>query len=951
MPDKKDQKLFNETIVPAKVGSGKLFDVSYDANGGGAVECLGMTFANDTERRAYFLERLREKLLDPEFRKIEGFPIGSDEDILALSDPPYYTICPNPWIEDFVKTYGKLYDPNKPYSREPFASDVSEGKTDPIYNAHAYHTKVPYKAIIRYILHYTEPGDIVYDGFCGTGMTGVAAQACGDAEVLRELGYSISDDGTLVAGPHEAEATHALCAGARRSVVSDLSTTASFIASNYCLPVDSVAFGEAAREILKNVALEVGWMYETRHPTTKQKGRINFTVWSDIYSCPDCAGEIVFVDEAFDAKNEQMRDSFNCPHCNTLLKKGALELRYRQDIDPALGKPVRHPLRRPVLIDYSIGKTRYTKKPDATDLEVIDRIGQLPFPSEVPIVELPDSQMRRVGRMQPAAITHVHHFFHLRAAHSLASLWRHAFAVKDRRLRNAAIFFVEQAVWTMSVLNRFRPSGYSQVNQYLSGVFYVPSQHAEVSPEYVLDGKMKRLCSAFSRRPVSDQQTFVGVSDCSSVGLPPSSIDYVFTDPPFGENIYYADLNFLVESWYRVFTASSREAIIDRVRGKSLPDYQHMMQQCFDEYHRVLKPGRWVTVEFHNSKNSVWNSIQEALQLSGFVIADVRMLDKKQGSFQQVTSRGAVKQDLVISAYKPNGGLVERFEREAGTETGVWDFVRTHLGQLPVFVSKDRRAEVIAERQNYLLFDRMVAFHVRHGVPVPISAGDFYAGLAQRFAERDGMYFLPDQVVEYDRKRMTATEIKQLDLFVTDESSAIQWLRQQLTIKPQTFQELHPQFLREIGGWEKHEEALELSGLLEENFLRYDGREAVPGSIHSYLSTTFKELRNLPKDDPTLRQKGKDRWYVPDPNKAGDLEKLRERGLLREFDQYKERRKRFGRNERFRMEAVRAGFKKAWQDRDYETIIAVAELIPESILQEDPKLLMWYDQAVTRRGE
>jgi hypothetical protein len=86
---------------------------------------------------------------DPEFRNIEGFPIGLDEDILALSDPPYYTACPNPFIADFIQHCGKPYDPNKPYSREPFAADVSEGKNDPIYNAHSYHTKVPHKAIMR----------------------------------------------------------------------------------------------------------------------------------------------------------------------------------------------------------------------------------------------------------------------------------------------------------------------------------------------------------------------------------------------------------------------------------------------------------------------------------------------------------------------------------------------------------------------------------------------------------------------------------------------------------------------------------------------------------------------------------------------------------------------------------------------------------------------------------
>jgi|ERR671912_2662846 hypothetical protein len=107
---------------------------------GGPVECLGMTFESDGARRESFLERLREKLKDPEFRKIEGFPIGSDEDILALSDPPYYTACPNPFVGEFVEQFGKPYDSEKDdYRREPFAADVSEGKNDPIYNAHSYH--------------------------------------------------------------------------------------------------------------------------------------------------------------------------------------------------------------------------------------------------------------------------------------------------------------------------------------------------------------------------------------------------------------------------------------------------------------------------------------------------------------------------------------------------------------------------------------------------------------------------------------------------------------------------------------------------------------------------------------------------------------------------------------------------------------------------------------------
>ena len=158
---------------------------------------MGLTFDSDEARRRHFAERLREKLKDPDFRKQEGFPQGTDEDILRMSDPPYYTACPNPFLEDFVRCYGRPYDPAEPYQREPFAVDTSVGKTDALYKAHGYHTKVPHLAIVPSILHYTKPGDIVLDGFAGSGMTGVAAQWCGvaPAEYRKQLELEWKKDG------------------------------------------------------------------------------------------------------------------------------------------------------------------------------------------------------------------------------------------------------------------------------------------------------------------------------------------------------------------------------------------------------------------------------------------------------------------------------------------------------------------------------------------------------------------------------------------------------------------------------------------------------------------------------------------------------------------------------------------------------------------------------------
>ncbi len=232
---------------------------------------------------------------------------------------------------------------------------------------------------------------------------------------------------------------------------------------------------------------------------------------------------------------------------------------------------------------------------------------------------------------------------------------------------------------------------------------------------------------------------------------------------------------------------------------------------------------------------------------------------------------------------------------------------------------------------------------------MPISGVEIQRVVSQRFPERDGMYFLPAQVSEYDRKRVSYSELRQLTLFVADEVSAIQWLRRQLHERPQSFQDLQPLFMRELQSWSSHEATIELNTLLEQNFLRYDGKGSVPNQIHGYLSSNFKDLRNLEKTDPRLVDRATDRWYVPDPTKQAEREAIREKALLREFEEYRTSTQR--KLKVFRTEAVRAGFKACWQERDYGTIVKVSEKLPDAVLQEDEKLLMYYDNALTRLGD
>jgi hypothetical protein len=319
-----------------------------------------------------------------------------------------------------------------------------------------------------------------------------------------------------------------------------------------------------------------------------------------------------------------------------------------------------------------------------------------------------------------------------------------------------------------------------------------------------------------------------------------------------------------------------------------------------------------MTVEFHNSQNAVWNAIQEALQRSGFIIADVRTLDKQQSSFKQVTTTSAVKQDLVISAYKPKDSFKRELFAHAGGEETAWSFVRQHLENLPVAVVKNKKVEIIAERQAFLLFDRMVAYHMMNGIPVPIDSGDFYKGLKERFLERDGMYFHNGQVNEYDTARIeNDVEPIQFSLMVTNEKSAIAWLYQQLGQSRQTYQDLQPQFMQEVKTVDKYEAMPELSVLLEDNFLQ----------------------------DET----GK--WYVPDVTKSGDVAKLRDKKLFKEFESYLETK---GKLKLFRTEAIRVGFAKLWTEKNYQLIVDTAARLPENVISEDEKLMMYVDLSAGR---
>ena len=832
-------------------------------------------------------------------RSIEGFPQAVDMDIISLSDAPYYTSCPNPYINKILDEVGNIYDEETDfYHVEPFTKDVSEGKHDPLYMAHSYHTKVPYKAIMRHIMHYTKPGDVVFDGFCGTGMTGVAAQLCGDRDVCAQIGEKNSEN-----------------IGSRMAILSDLSPEAAFIAHNYNNDVDINEFKEAAERVIDECKRECGWVYETQDVESSLfPGNINYTIWSEVYICPHCSKELVFWDVAVEKDEEKSIKKPCCSFCHYEIGKAECEKAMVPVYDDMTGETSMQAKVAPIRINYISNGKRKNKIPDNGDLETIKKIENMKieywYPTNLMMNKGSDwGDQWRAG--YHVGITRVNHFYTKRNLYVLSKCYDLIEKEENESLRSLLKFWMSSIYSRSHKLNRYMPDHHRHVGP-LSGTLYIPAFQAEINIISLLEDKLESIMNL----GIIPQKSIVGVqsaTDLSNIG--DNRIDYIFVDPPFGDNLQYSELNFIQEAWLKCQTNNKAEAIMNVSQGKGLYEYQGLMEASFKEFYRILKPNRWITVEFHNSKNAVWNSLQEAMQKAGFIIADVRTLDKQKGTTKQLSYSMTVKQDLVISAYKPKRKVIKEMIEHGGTELSAWAFINQHLENLPIVVKKEDKIAPVLERQGYLLWDRMVAYHIVQGMPIPMDATDFYRGLEERYLKRDNMYFLPDQINEYDTERIKAdVEPIQFSFIVSNEKTAIAWLYQHLSDEyggPKTYSDIQPLFMQEVKSIDKYEAMPELLALLEENFL----------------------------------QDGKGRWYVPDVSKEGDVAKLREKKLLKEFDGYLQSK---GKLRLFRSEAIRVGFSKLWKEKNYQAIVDLAERLPEQTIQEDQNLLMYYDISLSR---
>jgi 16S rRNA G966 N2-methylase RsmD len=521
------------------------------------------------------------------------------------------TIAERDFIDGYISEEASL--PRGTGRRTPSKSmqkvRVAGGRNSSLYLAHSYHTKVPPEAIQPFIEHFTRPGDLILDPFCGSGMTGVAATLTG-----------------------------------RRAILSDLSPASIHLAWNHTRACDPKALAEGFATVEAAVGPRLTEIYRTTDDNGKP-ALIHWTLWSTHHRCPECRKGFQLWD-VVDRKSGRLGPTIRCPHCARLIKRSTLTTKGS----------------RPAWIS---GKTadgrRFEKAPSVADIKRALSVRKEDIQAWYPTTPVTaDREMYIRCALQLQGIETVADFYTPRNLEALALLWQEIMRLSDERVRRALAFAFTNTAWHGTRMRRFNARGGQRP---LTGTLYIPQLSSEANVLEVMRNKISSLQRYYrSFRPRGPDVAIRLGSAAQISAIRNDSIDYVFTDPPFGSNIFYADCNLIWESWLGRLTDATQEAVVNRslsrsAGGKSLSDYAGLIGDSMREIARVLKPGGWATVVFHNTDAEVWQAISDAAVSAGFSFHEAASLDRLQQSPKGYKGRSGEEDvahfDVVFNLRKP----------------------------------------------------------------------------------------------------------------------------------------------------------------------------------------------------------------------------------------------------------------------------------------------------------
>ncbi|HXF67826.1 MAG TPA: DNA methyltransferase [Burkholderiales bacterium] len=491
-----------------------------------------------------------------------------------------------------------------PTLNEPPSGRISAGKNTYTYDAHTYHTKVPPQGIAAILRQYLPRGGLVLDPFAGSGMTGVAA---------RTLNLDV--------------------------ILNELSPSASFIADRFTRQFDPSLLAAAVNELCKNLADLRHELYTTRCRSCGKNTEILFTVWSYRVKCHACNFEFLLWDHCRrygkTVREHKILSEFPCPRCTKQLKKSRLQRTTAE----------------PVLLGYKCCSRQQVEYPlTEEDRALLRRIEKEPPLHEgfFPTTKLPDG----VNLCQPKrhGLTSIDRFYTPRNLAAMSALWHYIHRVKDDEVAGFLAFVFTSLYQRVTRLSEFRFWGGSGN----TANFNVPYLFNEANVFVTFERKARTIQDHLETTAQKyGGQALVRTGSATNLNfLPDNSIDFIFTDPPFGANINYSEMNILWESWFGCFTDKTHEAVINRFQNKDVSRYGQLMTDSLRECSRVLRSGHWMVLVFMNSSREVWQVLRDAILKAGFLIERVDIFDKQHGTFKQFVSENTAGCDLLLHCRK-----------------------------------------------------------------------------------------------------------------------------------------------------------------------------------------------------------------------------------------------------------------------------------------------------------
>lgn len=592
-----------------------------------------------------------------------------------------------------------------------YGAPLPATRKGPLFNAHAYSTKIAPEAIALMIASHTKPGATVFDGFGGSCTTALAALLC--SKPTPEMVHTAKRLRLPVTW------------GSRHAVVYELSGLGSFLGQTLCSRPDPAAFRAAAEAIIESCVAEYGWMYAAKDDKG-QLADIRHAIWTECIRCRFCRAETPLWESSVTLKPAHISDQFTCRRCGRAEKLNGQPRASHKYFDDLLGYEITTRKRVLARIYGSTGRRNWSREPQAHDRELIARIQETAVPSAYPIVPLMGKGGENWGDLYRSGyhegITHCHHFYTRRNLIALAAVNR-LISKAPRNLRDVlSLWLSSYNVSHSTLMSRVvAKQGQSDLvttsNQ--PGVLYISGLPVEKNVFEGLRRKIKTITQALECLEGTEGVIRVVHGSCTHTDLPDRSVDYVFTDPPFGGNIPYSEANFLSEAWLGRRTDTKPEAIVSPAQNKGLSEYEALLSKAFKELSRIMKPQARATVVFHSTSAAVWNALLGAFAAGGLSVEAASVLDKRQGSFKQVTAANAVKGDALILLGKMPSSKV----RPANTVQSVIRGV----------VAQALRAADDEEQTAQRLYSRFVTKYIGSQAEPPLGASAFYRELEQHF--------------------------------------------------------------------------------------------------------------------------------------------------------------------------------------------------------------------------